>query len=94
MHSKLEFDRIDLTDFVVIIALSIGLILAIQLNQKELSMSIVSGMFGYIGGSYTKQGKQNHNNGLSDSNLQITSTESVQTNRFETTTKDSGKKPI
>ena len=42
--SRLEFDRIDLTDFVIIVALSIGLIMSVYLGQKELSMSIVSGM--------------------------------------------------
>lgn len=72
---KLEFDRLDITDFIIILALSIGLVMAIYLEQKELSMSIVSGMFGYVGGSYTKQG-----------NAKLTSNNSVQSRTTETTT--------
>ena len=74
--SRLEFDRIDLTDFVIIVALSIGLIMSVYLGQKELSMSIVSGMFGYVGGSYTKQGNKNNNSNV----IQSGSTKTTTTN--------------
>lgn len=74
--SKLEFDRIDLTDFVIIVALSVGLIMSVYLDQKELSMSIVSGMFGYVGGSYTKQGSKNNNSNI----IQSGSTKTTTTN--------------
>lgn len=53
-----EFDRIDLTDLIIVVSLAVGLIMAVYMHEKELSMSIVSGMFGYVGGGYVKQSQK------------------------------------
>lgn len=45
------FEKINVTDLAVIIVLGIALILAIYYRMNELSMSIASGMIGYIGGA-------------------------------------------
>ena len=47
---KIEIERINLMDFIVVTALSIGFIYSIHLRMMELSMSIGSGLLGYIGG--------------------------------------------
>lgn len=49
--SKVEISRIDITDLIVVIALSIALLLAIRSTMMELAMSIASGLLGYIGGT-------------------------------------------
>lgn len=46
-----QFDKINIADMVVIVALSIALFTSVWLNQNELSMSIASGLLGYIGGA-------------------------------------------
>ena len=46
-----QFDKINIADMVVIVALSIVLFTSVWLNQNELSMSIASGLLGYIGGA-------------------------------------------
>ena len=46
-----QFDRINIADMVVIVALSIAMFTSVWLNQNELSMSITSGLLGYIGGA-------------------------------------------
>ena len=46
-----QFDIINIADMVVIVALSIALFTSVWLNQNELSMSIASGLLGYIGGA-------------------------------------------
>ena len=46
-----QFDRINIADMVVIVALSIAMFTSVWLNQNELSMSIASGLLGYIGGA-------------------------------------------
>ena len=48
---NLLIERINVTDLVVVVALSAALIIAIYLNLNELSMSIASGLLGYIGGA-------------------------------------------
>ena len=85
--SKIEFDRIDLTDLIIVVALSVGLLMAVFTDQKELSMSIVSGMFGYVGGSYTKQSSKTNNN---SNNIQqgTTKTTTTNTNTVSTITRD------
>ena len=45
-----KFNTIDLGDLIVIISLCISMILAIIFQMNELSMSIASGLLGYIGG--------------------------------------------
>ena len=40
-------ERINVTDLVVVVALSAALIIAIYSNLNELSMSIASGLLGY-----------------------------------------------
>ena len=46
-----QFDKINIADMAVIVALSIALFASVWLNQNELSMSIASGLLGYIGGA-------------------------------------------
>ena len=46
-----QFDKVNIADMVVIVALSIALFASVWLNQNELSMSIASGLLGYIGGA-------------------------------------------
>ena len=46
-----QFDKINIADIVVIVALSIALFASVWLNQNEISMSIASGLLGYIGGA-------------------------------------------
>lgn len=46
-----QFDKINIADMVVIVALSVALFASVWLNQNELSMSIASGLLGYIGGA-------------------------------------------
>ena len=57
-----QFDKINIADMVVIVALSIALFASVWLNQNELSMSIASGLLGYIGGagkhSFEKKGEK------------------------------------
>ena len=48
---NLLIERINVTDLVVVVALSAALIIAIYSNLNELSMSIASGLLGYIGGA-------------------------------------------
>lgn len=75
---RMEFEKIDITDLIIIISLAVGLIIAILTDQKELSMSIVSGMFGYVGGSYMKP-SSNKNNNIPVGTTQTTTTNSVST---------------
>jgi hypothetical protein len=41
---------VDLTDLIAISALSIGFVMSINHGMMELSMSLATGFFGYIGG--------------------------------------------
>lgn len=45
------FEKINIADCLVILALATALILAIFYGLNELAMSIASGLLGYIGGS-------------------------------------------
>lgn len=47
----IQFEKVSLTDIIVVVALSLALLLAVFYDQKELAMSIASGLLGYIGGS-------------------------------------------
>lgn len=47
----IQFEKVSLTDIIVVVALSLALLLAVYYDQKELAMSIASGLLGYIGGS-------------------------------------------
>ena len=51
LMNKLKFNTVDIQDTIVIVALSVGFILAILFHMDELSMSIASGFFGYVGGT-------------------------------------------
>lgn len=58
-----EFEKIDLENILVIIALSASLVMAIFYGLDNLAMSIVTGLLGYIGGTIkgtsTKGGENN-----------------------------------
>lgn len=45
------FEKINISDCIVIIGLVTALIMAIFYNFNELAMSIASGLLGYIGGT-------------------------------------------
>ena len=45
------FEKVNIPDCIVIIGLVTALIMAIFYNLNELSMSIASGLLGYIGGT-------------------------------------------
>lgn len=47
----MQIDRINLADLVVTVALGGALYLTIVSSQSDLSISIASGLLGYIGGS-------------------------------------------
>lgn len=57
-----EFEKIDLENIFVIIALSASLIMAIFYRLDNLAMSIVTGLLGYIGGT-VKSGKEGDKDG-------------------------------
>lgn len=46
-----QFEKIDLENIMVIIALSVSLVMAIFYSMDNLAMSIVTGLLGYIGGT-------------------------------------------
>jgi hypothetical protein len=46
-----QFEKIDIENILVIIALSASLIMAIFYGLDNLAMSIVTGLLGYIGGT-------------------------------------------
>ncbi len=46
----MQIERVNFADILVASALGAGLILTILFEQQELSMSIASGLFGYLGG--------------------------------------------
>ena len=48
--AKIDLERIDITDLIVVVALSVGFIYSIYMKMMELAMSIGSGLLGYIGG--------------------------------------------
>lgn len=52
-----EFEKIDVENILVIIALSVSLIMAIFYGLDNLAMSIVTGLLGYIGGTIKSGGK-------------------------------------
>lgn len=46
-----EFEKIDVENILVILALSVSLIMAVLSHMDNLAMSIVTGLLGYIGGT-------------------------------------------
>ena len=46
----MQIERVNFADILVASALGAGLILPILFEQQELSMSIASGLLGYLGG--------------------------------------------
>lgn len=51
MIALFEFEKIDIENILVIVALSVSLVLAILNDMDNLAMSIGSGLLGYIGGT-------------------------------------------
>lgn len=47
----INYERVNVGDLLVILALSIALMASLFKGQTELSMSIASGLLGYIGGA-------------------------------------------
>lgn len=59
-----EFEKIDLENILVIIALSASLVMAIFYGLDNLAMSIVTGLLGYIGGTVkTEKGGEKNGKG-------------------------------
>ena len=55
---KFSFNKIDIQDYTVILFLGIALLASIWCSLLELSMSIASGLLGYIGGTATSSMKK------------------------------------
>lgn len=51
MLQSVDIDKINVGDLIVILALSITLFTSVWFGMNELSMSIASGLLGYIGGT-------------------------------------------
>ena len=51
MLQNIDIDKINVGDLIVILALSITLFASVWFGMNELSMSIASGLLGYIGGT-------------------------------------------
>ena len=51
MMQNLDVDKVNIGDLVVILALSITMFASVWFGMNELSMSIASGLLGYIGGT-------------------------------------------
>lgn len=47
-------EKINITDTIVVLALSVTLVMSIFYGLNELAMSIASGLLGYIGGTVRK----------------------------------------
>ncbi|SHK44682.1 hypothetical protein [Megasphaera elsdenii] len=47
----MQIDKVNITDCIVVVGLVAALIMTIFYNLNELSMSIASGLLGYIGGN-------------------------------------------
>ena len=52
----IDIDKINIGDLIVILALSITLFISVWFGMNELSMSIASGLLGYIGGTTKHMG--------------------------------------
>ena len=48
---NLDVDKVNVGDLIVILALSITMFASVWFGMNELSMSIASGLLGYIGGT-------------------------------------------
>ena len=51
----MQFEKINILDALVILALTIGLIMAIFYGQDNLSIGIVGALAGYIGGKHSNK---------------------------------------
>lgn len=47
----MQIDKVNITDCIVVVGLVVALIMTIFYSLNELSMSIASGLLGYIGGN-------------------------------------------
>lgn len=54
---KLSFEKINIADIIIIVALQIALFVAIHSGASELQTTIAAGLIGYIGGS-SSRGKE------------------------------------
>ena len=54
----MQVDRVNFADLLVASALGVGLIMTILSEQQELSMSIASGLLGYLGGVKIAAGRR------------------------------------
>lgn len=46
----IQFEKVVLTDLIVIVSLSFGFMASVFYQEKELAGSLASGLFGYVGG--------------------------------------------
>ena len=76
---NLQFNKIDISYLIVVIGLVVSLILSIFYGLNELSMSIASGLLGYIGGSAASS-KTNNKDMNSTDLTDSTSTANAYTN--------------
>ena len=54
----MQVDRVNFADLLLASALGVGLIMTILFEQQELSMSIASGLLGYLGGVKIAAGRR------------------------------------
>lgn len=57
---NIDIDKINVGDLIVILALSITLFASVWFGMNELSMSIASGLLGYIGGTTKHMGSNSN----------------------------------
>ena len=68
---NLQFNKIDISYLIVVIGLVVSLIISIFYGLDELSMSIASGLLGYIGGSAATAKPVPKNTNTSSNNAKI-----------------------
>ena len=57
----IQFEKVVLTDLIVIVSLSLGFIASAVDCERELAMSLATGLLGYVGGNVTKNGTHKEN---------------------------------
>lgn len=56
----MQYDKLNIQDILVIVALSILAIMAVFYGNEQLAMSIASGLIGYLGGAKMSKNEEDH----------------------------------
>jgi hypothetical protein len=59
----IQFEKVSLTDLIVIVALSLGFVAAIINGEKEIASTLGGGLLGYARGAVKTSTKEGANNG-------------------------------